>query len=192
MEQNNQEDLEVQTQKLDTNPNAPTEDYFNGPKPESARPDLTQPISWQAPDGTMKQRGTGWYIAFSIVIIGLILAAIFIFKSITFAILLPVMATAVMLITVKPPQEINYSISPKGIYVGDRLYDFSEFKGFGIIMNPGHNSIILLPVKRFAPELTIHFSDEQGEKVVDMIGSRLPIQEIKQKSLDKLIDLMKL
>lgn len=118
--------------------------------------------------------------------------AILVFRSWTFAILLPIMTVALLTLTSKPPQTINYAISPKGIYVADKLYDFSEFRAFGLLTEAGQHSAVLLPVKRFSPELTIYFSEEEGEKIVDMLGARLPIQEIKPDALEKLIKLIKL
>ena len=39
---------------------------------------------------------------------------------------------------------------------------------------------------------TIYFSEAEGEKIVDMLGARLPMQEIKPDALEKLIRLIKL
>ena len=132
------------------------------------------------------------YVAFGVVLIGLMALAILVFKSPTFAILLPIMTVALFLLSEKTPQNINYAISPKGVYVGDKLYDFSEFRAFGITRENNQHSAILLPVKRFSPGLTLYFSEKEGEKIVDMLGARLPMQEIKPDALEKLIRMIKL
>ena len=160
--------------------------------PEVEQIDLKEPIAWDAPERLKMRRGRGWYILFAVVIISLMALAILVFRSWTFAILLPIMTVALLTLTSKPPQTINYAISPKGIYVADKLYDFSEFRAFGLLTEAGQHSAVLLPVKRFSPELTIYFSEEEGEKIVDMLGARLPIQEIKPDALEKLIKLIKL
>ena len=59
--------------------------------------------------------------------------AILVFKNWTFAVLLPIMAVALFVLSNKTPQIINYAISPKGIYIADVLHDFSEFRAFGLI-----------------------------------------------------------
>lgn len=153
---------------------------------------LSEPFSWHAPESLRPHRDTSWYIAFGIVTIVLMMLAIFLIKSWTFAILIPIMAVALLSLSFKNAPEINYAISPKGVYVADRLYDFSEFRAFGINEFNGQFSAILLPVKRFSPGLTIYFSEEQGETVVDMLGARLPMQEIKPDTLEKLIRIIKL
>ncbi len=154
--------------------------------------DLTEPIAWNAPEGVRVQRGAVWYILFAIVLVGLMALAILVFKNWTFTILLPIMAVALFVLSNKNPQTINYAISPKGIYIADTLHDFSEFRAFGLLHENNQHSILLLPVKRFSPGLTIYFSEAEGEKIVDMLGARLPMQEIKPDALEKFIRLIKL
>ena len=154
--------------------------------------DLTEPIAWNAPEGVRVQRGAVWYVLFAIVLAGLMALAILVFQNWTFAILLPIMAVALFVLSNKNPQTINYAISPKGIYIADTLHDFSEFRAFGLLHENDQHSILLLPVKRFSPGLTIYFSEAEGEKIVDMLGARLPMQEIKPDALEKLIRLIKL
>ena len=153
---------------------------------------LKEPIAWTAPEGVKVHRELWWYIAFGVVLIGLMALAILVFKSPTFAILLPIMTVALFLLSEKTPQNINYAISPKGVYVADKLYDFSEFRAFGVTQENNQHSAILLPVKRFSPGLTLYFSEKEGEKIVDMLGARLPMQEIKPDALEKLIRMIKL
>ena len=154
--------------------------------------DLRQPISWQAPEPAHEPHNAVWYLFFAVVVIGLMALSIFVFKSITFTILIPVMTVAVILLSFRPPQIIQYSIGPKGIYVGDKLYDFSEFRAFGVVQSPRGPYIIVLPVKRFSPGVTLYFDQFQGEAIVDMLGARLPIQEIKEDSMEKFIRLIRL
>lgn len=154
--------------------------------------DLTEPIAWNAPEGVRVQRGAVWYVLFAIVLVGLMALAILVFQNWTFAILLPIMAVALFVLSNKNPQTINYAISPKGIYIADTLHDFSEFRAFGLLHENDQHSILLLPVKRFSPGLTIYFSEAEGEKIVDMLGARLPMQEIKPDALEKFIRLIKL
>lgn len=155
-------------------------------------PDLTEPVAWNAPEGLRMQRSLGWYVIFGTVVIALMALAILVFKSWTFAVLIPIMAISLIVLTDKTPNIINYAISPKGVYVADKLHDFSEFRAFGMIREGDHYSILLLPVKRFSPGLTIYFTEAEGERIVDMLGARLPMQEVKSDILEKFIHFIKL
>lgn len=179
--------VEQNTLTQSSNPEGPAD--FSEP-PEQI--DLSQPFSWQATEYTHQDHSSTWYIVFGSVFVVLLAIAIFAIKNITFIILLPVMATAVLLLIKKPARVINYSISPKGIYVGDRLYDYSEFKSFSITIEPTHAYITLLPTTRIGLGLTLYFSDSDGEKIVDLLGARIPMQDIKPNMIDKLARIMRL
>ncbi|MDO4773874.1 MAG: hypothetical protein Q4A37_01995 [Candidatus Saccharibacteria bacterium] len=153
---------------------------------------LNEPFSWQAPEGMSAHRTVLWYIVFGVLTLGLMLLSIFLIKSWTFAILVPIMAVAVLLAVSRPPRMINYAVSPKGVYVADKLYDFSEFRAFGVMLDPQQPSIILLPVRRFSPGLTLYFSEAEGERIVDMLGARLPMQEVTPDAIEKFIRAIKL
>ena len=89
---------------------SPENQDFEAPSPD--RIDLTEPIAWNAPEGVQVQRGKLWYVFFVIVLIGLMALAILVFKNWTFAVLLPIMAVALFVLSNKTPQIINYAISP--------------------------------------------------------------------------------
>ena len=89
-------------------------------------------------------------------------------------------------------EELKAYAEEKGIDIADKLYDFSEFRAFGVIDEPGSPSIIVLPVKRFSTGVTLYFNIEDGERIVDMLGARLPLQEVKLDLLEKVIRLIKL
>ena len=154
--------------------------------------DLKQPISWHATENISESRGLVWYVVFGLVVVGLLALAILVFKSVTFAILIPIMAVSVLVISQRAPTPVQYSISPKGIYVADKLYDFSEFRSFGVLYDPRGPYIMLLPVKRFAAGVTLYFDEENGERIVDMLGARLSLQEMKPDALEKFIRLIRL
>ena len=154
--------------------------------------DAAQPLSWTAPEGLQEERGFIWYSWFIVITVALVAIAIFVFKSTTFAVLIPVMALSIILLISKPPRMIHYSINHEGILVGDQFHLFSEFRGFGVIAEHRQPSVLLLPVKRFAPGLTLYFSETDGEKIVDMLGNRLPMQQIKPDAIEKLLRMIKL
>ena len=76
----------------------------------------------------------------------------------------------------RPPRTLTYALSPKqGLYVGEQLYSFDSFKAFGLIQDGEHHSIMLIPRKRFAPGVSVYFPEDAGERIVDILGQRLPM-----------------
>jgi len=150
-------------------------------------PDAEEPVHWQATEYIHRHKGVLWFVTFGIVVIIAMVAAIFLMKSLTFAILVPVMAAALIVYAYRPPRVLDYTLSRKGLHVNDRLYAFGEFKGFGVIHDDDEYSVMLIPIKRFRPGVYVYFPEEAGEAIVDMLAARLPMQDLHMDLVDKLI-----
>jgi hypothetical protein len=161
------------------------------PQPEEEMVDEAaveeEPVRWQAHEYIHHERSPGWFILFSLVVVVLILLAIFLMQSITFAILVPVMAAALLVYTHRPPRVLDYTLSRQGLHINDRLYPFAQFKGFGVIHDGLEYSVMLLPIQRFKPGVSVYFPEESGEAIVDMLGGRLPMQELHLDMIDKIV-----
>lgn len=154
--------------------------------------DDTVLIRWEAPEYTHHERSVGWYVIFGVVTLVLAIAAILIIKSITFAILVPVMAVALIVYTQHAPEVLRYTLSRKGLHVNDKLFTYSQFKSFGIVDHNGVHSAVLVPRKRFQLGQTVYFPAEVGEQLVDMLASRLPMKELTPDALDRLLARLRL
>lgn len=146
-----------------------------------------EPVRWQAQEYIQHDKGALWFIAFAAVFIALMVIAIFFIKSITFNILVPVMAVALFVYVNRPPRVMDYTLSRKGLHINDTLYPFSDFKGFGVIHDGKEFSVLLLPVKRFKPGVSVYFPEESGEAIVDILGTRLPMQKLHLDIVDRII-----
>ena len=149
-------------------------------------------IRWQALEYMQHQHEPIWYIGFGATVLILIAVAIFVFKSPTFAVLVPVMAVALALYVRRPPATIDYTVSRKGVHVNDRLYTFDQFKSFSVVRQETTNHVVLIPRKRFQLGQNIYFPTEIGEKLVDMLAARLPMKEISPDIIDKLLAKLRL
>jgi hypothetical protein len=154
--------------------------------PENENDD-TVLIRWEAPEYTHHERSLGWFIIFGIVTLVLAVAAVLIIKSITFAILVPVMAVALFIYTQHAPEVLRYTLSRKGLHINDKLFPYNQFKSFGIVEHNGMHSAVLVPRKRFQLGQTVYFPTEVGEQLVDMLASRLPMKELEPDALDRLL-----
>lgn len=158
-------------------------------QPTSQQPEQ-EPVQWQAPEYLHHEKNPLWFIAFGIVVIALTAAAIFLMKSWTFALLIPVMAVALVAYSHRPPRTMDYVLSGKGLYINDTLHPFAEFKSFGVIHDDHEYSVVLIPVRRFRPSLSVYFPEDKGEALVDLLGVRLPMQPLKLDAFDKIVRLL--
>jgi hypothetical protein len=153
---------------------------------EAAQLPETQPIQWQAPEYIEHARSPLWFVGFWVVTIILMLVAFFVVRSWSFAILVPAMAAALMIYSHRPPRMLSYVASEKGVYINDKLHPMSEFRSFGVLMEERLPALMLIPVKRFRPGLTVYFPQEAGEQLVDLLGARIPMQDLKPDFFDKI------
>jgi hypothetical protein len=181
------------TQQPETFAEAADEPQSPTPVPQGQNPEDEDddeglpPVHWQAHEYIHAEKGAGWFFGFAAVVLILIAAAVFVIQSITFAILIPVMAAALIVYSHRPPRLIDYTLSKHGLHVNDRLYSFAEFKSFGVIHDGKEYSVMLVPTKRFRAGVSVYFPEEAGEAIVDMLGARLPMQELHLDLIDRLI-----
>ena len=167
-------------------------DELEDQAPTAPREGDEELVRWQATEHIYREKDPLWYLVFAIVVIGFMLLAIFVIKSWTFAVLVPVMAAALVVYAMRPPATISYTLSRKGLHANDRLYDFADFREFGLVQDSEAHSIMLMPRKRFQPGVTVYFPEEAGEAIVDMMAARLPMRDLKLDPVDRLIRMLRI
>lgn len=146
------------------------------------------PITWEAQEYIHLSKGRWWFVIFAVIVLGLVAVDFFFLKSWTFSALVIVMAVAVIVYSRRLPRTLTYALSSRqGLYVGQKLYHFDDFRAFGLISDGGQNSIMLIPRKRFAPGVSVYFPEEVGERVIDILGKRLPMENLKIDLIDRLV-----
>ena len=151
------------------------------------------PVTWTAQEYVHSERSPLWFVIFVVVVLGLVAVDIFLLRSWTFSALVIVMAVALVIYIRRPPRTLTYALSPvQGLYVGERLYHFDEFKAFGLIQDGEHYSIMMIPRQRFAPGVSVYFPDDVGERIVDILGQRLPMENLKLDLVDVIVRKLRL
>lgn len=144
------------------------------------------PVSWQAKEYLQQDKPPLWYVLFAIVVVVFVGVALWL-QAWTFAVLVPIMAAALAVYAHRPPRIVTYSVSEKGLTINDQLHPMGEFKSFGVLPDSELHSLMLVPVKRFRPGVTLYFPEEVGEPLVDMLGAYLPMQDLHVDMVDKVI-----
>lgn len=145
-----------------------------------------QSLSWQASEYIHHEKDAVWFGALAAIAFLLLLIDIFLIRSITFGILIVVMTVGIVVMSVRPPRTLRYQLTTRGMQINDTHYDFHEFKAFDVIKEGSIYYVTLLPTKRFIPSIDIHFPQEYGEQIVDIIGGSIPMQPIKPDAIDRL------
>ena len=172
-------------QEIQTNQEQPTNQPDNSVDAVS--------VHWAASEYISQEKNGLWYFIFAIVIAVFIVADIFLLKEFTFSILVIVMAIAIIVFAKRAPRMINYTLTGnQGLYIDEKLYHFSEFRAFGLLKDHGQHTIMLIPTKRFYPGVSVYFPEDAGEKIVDILGNRLPMEQLKLDVIDIIVQKIRL
>lgn len=170
----------------------------DGNEVEVEEPELDERVvdqgvaEWQAKEYIVEKRNTGWYLA--VLAVGVVLVAVAIFlKYWTFAALTVVSVLTLFVYVKRPAQEVKYRLDRDGLWENEkRLRKYGDFKAFSVVQENNNFSIVLTPKKRFGLQVRVYFPQDQGEKIVDMFGVKLPMKELKMDFLDKLVKFLRI
>ena len=148
-------------------------------------------ISWEAEEYIVRDKNAGWYVG--MVVVGLLLSALAIWlQAWTFLAVIVLSVVALLVYTLRPPRMLHYSLTERGLSEGEHLYNYDDFKAFGVLKEGQHVASVLPPRKRFSPRVTVFFPEAQGEAIVDAFGARLPMEEVRLDVLDRLIKFLRI
>jgi hypothetical protein len=154
--------------------------------PAEAQPNVAQEspeVQWEASEYIHHEKGVMWFVVLGI--ITLILGAVaFYFQAWTFLGLIVVMFAALAVYARRPPRTLHYTVSLHGFTIDEKAYQYNEFKAFGVQQDGAFYSIVLIPTKRFMPAVNMFFDEKDGEKIVDILGTHLPMQKMEPDLLD--------
>lgn len=187
----------VATSPLPATPEAIIDDVNNTTEPventiadqsaDTQDPDSSAAIRWEATEYLHDEKTPRWYIGLAAVVVIAMLLAWFLLRSWTFTLLIPVMATALVVLARRPPAVIYYELAATDVVVDDKTMPYTDFKAFGLVERQDHHMINLIPVKRFGTEVTILFPEDMGEIIVDTLAARLPMIDIQPNAVDTII-----
>jgi hypothetical protein len=178
------------------------EDETLGDMPEEEAPEempVTE-IRWTASDSIDHERGRGWYIGavtitLSLVALLVVLAVFDIISTmtaVTTGVLTVIILVALLVVARKPARQLNYMLTDAGLTIEGKLYPFSEFRAFGVQRIGALWQLVLVPVRRFGLNVTMFIHEEQGEQIVDELGARLPMEDLKIDPVDRLVRRLKI
>ncbi|MBQ8985548.1 hypothetical protein IJ076_03355 [Candidatus Saccharibacteria bacterium] len=148
-------------------------------------------ISWEAEEYIIKSHNGWWYFGLAIITLGLSALAIWL-QGWTFLALIIVSAITVLVFNLRPPRKIKYLLNSEGIKEGKINHPFSDYRAFGILREESHYSAVLIPKKRFGLSAKVYFPESSGEEIVDALGARLPMKEVKIDFLDKIVNFLRI
>lgn len=175
-------------------PVSPEDQQFDNSQPEiapvtSPNPDApdTQAITWTASEFIAHSKSFGWYAGLALAAIAAAALVFFVTKDrISSGVIL--MAAALLGVYAgHKPRELQYQLDQGGLTIGPKHFTYDQFRCFSVLPEGAFSSIVLMPLKRFAVTTTIYYAPEDEDKIVNLLGIHLPLEERGHDAVDRLM-----
>lgn len=142
-------------------------------------------VTWEASEFINHQKSPKWYVFLTVA--ALVLAVVFwvLLEDVLSLVVIAVMYLAVTVYARREPRVLRYSVSSRGISIGEKNFDYDQFKSFSVMQETGIPSISLDPTQRFMPAVSIYFAPQDLDKIVDAMSKFLPMEQKKVNAVDK-------
>jgi len=161
--------------------------YDDDELPPTVPVDDIPQVEWNASEFVDHQKTAAWFLGLGVVVL---VVSIVIYLVIHDWITVIVIAFAALLFGItaaRKPRTLQYQLDDAGVQIGTKFYEYELFKSFSIQEEGVFSSILLLPLKRFMPPLSLYFPPEQEDKIMDVLGSFLPHEEHTHDPIDRLM-----
>lgn len=143
-------------------------------------------LQWQASEYVEHHKSPSWFLGLWAGAAALLIMAIFIMREYTFAALVVVMAAAIAIWAKRAARDMHYQLDSSALTVNGKRFALNGFRAFGVLQEDAVYYAVLLPNKRFSPGVNVYFTHDLGERIVDMLGASLPMEDVKPDVIDNL------
>lgn len=169
---------------------APSQQPVSAPTPPA--PPANNNFSWTAAEFIDHQRSAGWYLLLFLATIILAVATYFLTKEYFAVGTIAIVGIIVGFYARQKPRQITCELNESGLRINEKTYNYALFKSFALIKNGEHNSVQLMPLKKFMPAVTAYYNAADEEKISDILGEHLPYEDAKPDHIDSLSRRLKL
>lgn len=142
-------------------------------------------VRWTASEYVAHQKPTGWFLALGAVTLLLAVLVYFLTRDFISTAVIFVGATLFGMYAARPPRELEYALDKSGLQIGAKHFAYSNFRSFSVIPEGAFDSILFMPLKRFAVPLSIYFAPEDQEKILAVLSAQLPMETHKLDMIER-------
>lgn len=148
-------------------------------------------VSWEAEEYIERSRNAWWFVGLVLIAAAFIALGVFL-KMWTFIAVIALAALAILARALMPPRKIKYTLDKEGLTEGGQKHLFKDYKAFGILKDGDHYSAVMIPRKKVSLQVKVYFPEKNGEAIVDILGTHLPMEEVRLDFIDKLIKFLRI
>jgi hypothetical protein len=154
----------------------------------SLEPDiLNESVSWTASEFIAHEKSRSWYLGLAVVTVVFASAIYLLTKDIISVVVIIVAALIFGITGSNKPRELQYRLDRSGLTIGAKHYIYEEYKSFSVITEGAFSSINFMPLKRFAPLISIYYHPEDEKKIMSVLSAYLPYEAPRRDAVDSLM-----
>lgn len=173
--------------KIVTGDGAPAQISPAPQPPESQISSDGSDISWTASEFVSHEKSAGWYGTLALVAAIIASMVYLTTRDMISTVVVIVAALAFAVIAGRKPRQLQYQLNRSGILIGNKQFHYGMFKSFSVVPEGAFSSIILRPLRRFAPLTTIYYAPDDEERIIGLISEHLPLEEYKPDAVDNMM-----
>ncbi len=144
-------------------------------------------VAWTASEYVAHSKNSGWFMLLAGSVIAVIVLVYVLTSSILSSIMVGIAGMAFGIFAARPPRVLQYSVQSQGLQIGPRLYPYQEIRSFTVRHEGPLPSIVLTPLKRFMPPITVFYDPESEDAIIDALSNYLPHEDKSPDVVDRLM-----
>ncbi len=147
-----------------------------------------QTLRWSAYEHDHIERGSDWYWALGVAAACIALTSI-LFHNVLFAVLILLAAATIGMQARRPPEEVEFELSHRGIRVGGTMHLFEEVLAFWVEDHDVPRPLLLVDTTKFmSPNLIIPIEDIDPHDVRAFLRERVEERPMKEPVAHKVLE----
>ena len=146
-----------------------------------------QPVTWTASEYIAHNKGAGWFVLLGLGLFVLVALIYLATRDVIATVMVGIAGVTFAAFSARPPRVLEYEINNQGIKIDQKFYPFAQIKSFALTDEGPLPSLMLLPMRRFLPPITIFYDPKAEDDILDMLGTFLPHEEKEPDFIDRLM-----
>lgn len=140
----------------------------------------TPEVSWTASEFMSHNKSFGWYVLLVLAALAGGVITFFVTQRSYVSAVLTMLAIGllgVFAFMTRKPRTLTYAVDNAGVHIENKLYAYNELKAFTIQPEGPINAIVLIPMKRFMPPITVYYDPKDEDKIADTLSAHLSFDQ---------------
>jgi hypothetical protein len=146
-----------------------------------------QPMEWTSADAPTHPKPSGWLAMLTGGAVLLAIVVYFLTRDMVSTASSAIAAVLLIMFNARRAHAVRYRLDRGGIVIGQKYYPYSQFRSFMVDVEGPASSIVLTPLQRFMPPLTVVCDHSIEGEVIGHVSDHLPMEQYKRDVVDTML-----